>query len=332
MDLSCAFMTSVDTPDHVVEAERLGYRRAWVYDSPAIASDMWMVLALAATRTSTIGLGPAVLVPSLRHAMTNAAATATLAHLAPGRVSVAVGAGFTGRYTLGQRPLKWPDVEDYVIALRGLLRGDTVEWDGAPIRMLHTDGFIADRPVDVPIYIGADGPKGTAVAERVGDGIFAAVIPNPSAAGRPHALLQYGTVIDQGEDVRSDRVLEAAGHALAVVFHALYERRGPDAVRRLPGGARWVAAVEAVPLRVRHLATHEGHLVRLTDLDRDAVIEGADLLPSISFSGTPEQLREKAAAIAAAGVTELVYQPAGPDIAGELARMAGVLGPSTSDR
>ena len=65
------------------------------------------------------------------------------------------------------------------------------------------------------------------------------------------------------------------------------------------------------------------------DVDRAAVHEGADLLTSVSFSGTPDQLREKADAFAAAGVTEIVYQPAGPDIVGELARMADVFQPST---
>ena len=54
--------------------------------------------------------------------------------------------------------------------------------------MLHTAGFLADRPVDVEVLIGADGPKGTAVAERVGDGVFAAGVPNPAAAGRPYSL------------------------------------------------------------------------------------------------------------------------------------------------
>ena len=329
MDLSCAFMTSVDTPDHVAAAERLGYRRAWAYDSPAITSDVWMALALAADRTSTIGLGPAVLVPSLRHPMTNAAAIATLARLAPGRVTVALGAGFTGRYTLGKRPLRWAYVEEYVAALRGLLRGETVTWEGAPIRMMHTEGFVADRPVEVPVYIGADGPKGTAVAERLGDGVFAAALPNAAAAGRPQALLQYGTVLGPDEDVRSERVLAAAGHAVAVVFHALYERGGPHLVRGFPGGATWVDAIEAVPERERPLVTHEGHLVRPTAVARAAVVEGAELLTSLSFSGTPEQLREKAAAFEAAGVTEVVYQPAGPDIEGELARMADVFQPST---
>lgn len=174
MKLSCALVANVDSPELIAEAERLGYHRAWLYHSLAIMSDVWMALALAAERTSTIGLGPGMLVPSLRHPMTNAAALAALAALAPGRVAVAIGSGFTGRYILGKKPLRWAVVEEYVTALRALLRGDTVAWEDAAIRMLHTEGFVADRPADVEVLIGADGPRGTAVAERVGDGVFAA--------------------------------------------------------------------------------------------------------------------------------------------------------------
>lgn len=325
MDLSCALLTNTDTPRVVAEAERLGYRRAWLYDSPAIGGDVWVALALAAERTTTIGLAPGVLVPSLRHPMATAAAIASVAPLAPGRLSVAVGAGFTGRYTLGQRPLPWARVEAYITTVQGLLRGETVEWEGAPIRMLHAPGFVADRPLDVPFFVGADGPKGTAVAERVAVGTIAAGIPNPAAVGRPAAILQFGTVLDEGEDLRSERVLAAAGHAVAVVFHAAYERGGAHAVRGFPGGARWVEALEAVPPRERHLATHEGHLARLTDLDHHAVVEAADLLPLVTFTGTAAQLRDKAAALEAKGVTEIAYQPAGPDVVGELERMAAAL-------
>jgi len=329
MQLSCALVTNVDSPELVVEAERLGYRRAWLYDSPAITSDVWMALALAAQRTSTIGLGPGVLVPSLRHPMTNAAAIAGLAAIAPGRVAVAIGSGFTGRYTLGKRPLRWAFVEEYVTALRALLRGETVQWDGAAIRMLHTDGFLADRPVDVEVLIGADGPKGTAVAERVGDGVFAAGVPNPAAAGRPYSLLQFGTVLDDGEDVHSRDVMNRAGHGLAVVFHALYERGGADAVLGLPGGREWVNAIQAIPAAERHLVTHEGHLVRLTAVDEEAVALAADLLPQFTFSGTAAHLRDRVAEYAAGGVTELVYQPAGPDVVVELARMMEAVGDVT---
>jgi 5,10-methylenetetrahydromethanopterin reductase len=330
MLLSCALVTNVDSPELIVEAESLGYQRAWLYDSPAITSDVWVALALAAERTSTIGLGPGVLVPSLRHPMTNAAAIATLAAIAPGRVAVAIGSGFTGRFTLGKRPLRWAVVEEYVTALRALLRGETVQWEDAPIRMLHTEGFVAHRPVEVEVLIGADGPKGTAVAERVGDGVFAAGVPNPAAAGRPYSLLQFGTVLDDGEDLHSPRVRDRAGHGLAVVFHALYERNGPEGVRALPGGNEWVAAIEAIPAAERHLITHEGHLVRLTAVDEEAVALAADLLPQFTFSGTAHQLRARVAEFEAGGVTELVYQPSGPDVAGELARMMEAVGGAAS--
>lgn len=326
MEISCAFATSLATPEHIEVAESLGYRRAWAYDSPALYPDVWVALALAAERTSRIGLGPAVLVPSLRHPMTNAAAIAGLCALAPGRVAVAVGSGFTGRHTLGQRPMRWSEVETYVRTVRALLAGETVEWDGAQIRMLHPEGFGSPRPVNVPLLIGAAGPRGTAVAKAVGDGIFAAGAPIAEAGGW-QALLQLGTVLQPGENLRSPRVLDAAGPGLAVSYHARYERGGAAAVAGLPGGAAWVAGIEAIPPAGRHLVTHEGHLVRLTGRDRTALAEGADLLGTFTLTGTPEALRERVAGLGAAGVTELVYQPAGDDIPGELERFLAAVGP-----
>src|SRR4051794_37927857 len=161
--LSCAFATSNVSHEHARVAEDLGYTRAWFYDSPALYPDVWVQLCRAAERTTRIGLGPAVLVPSLRHPMTNAAAIATLASIAGvERVAVAIGSGFTGRLAMGQRPLPWTFVRAYVRALRGLLRGEQVEWEGGVIEMLHPDGYGVARPIDVPIVIGAAGPKGIA--------------------------------------------------------------------------------------------------------------------------------------------------------------------------
>ena len=322
MDISCAFATSLDTPDHIVAAEGIGYRRAWCYDSPALYPDVWMVLAVAAERTGTIGLGPAVLVPSLRHPMVNAAAIATLAAAAPGRVAVAVGAGFTGRMVMGQRPMRWVDVGEYVRVVRALLRGEDAQWEGRTIRMLQPEGFGAPRPVDVPILIGADGPKGLAVADELGDGVFSAMIPSRSDAPW-RALLTLGTVLDEGEDATCDRAVQAAGPALAVVYHGMYERGGPEAVDSLPGGPAWRQALEAVPEAERHLAIHEGHLVEPNDRDHLALAAGAaSLLPSFTMTGTAAEVRDRVAGLAEAGVTEIAYQPAGPDIPRELAAFA----------
>src|SRR5918911_4457637 len=224
MESSCAFPTTLDSPEDVALAEDLGYVRAWLYDTPQQSPDVWMMLALAAQRTSRIGLGPGVLVPSLRHPMVNAAATAALESLAPGRVVVSFGTGFTGRRAMGYRPIKWAYVRDYIRAYRGLLRGETVEWEGARMRMLHPDGHGAPRPVDVPIVVGALGPKGQAAAHELGDGIFAtAAVPDFAREFDWVAFLCWGTVLDDGEQVASDRVRAAAGPGTVLTIHASYE-------------------------------------------------------------------------------------------------------------
>jgi hypothetical protein len=56
MDISCAFPPVPETPEHIALAERLGYRRAWVYDTPALQLDVWATLARAAERTRRIEL------------------------------------------------------------------------------------------------------------------------------------------------------------------------------------------------------------------------------------------------------------------------------------
>src|SRR5690349_24617218 len=104
----------------------MGYDRAWVYDTPQQSPDVWMTLARAAERTERIGLGPGVLVPTLRHPMVNAAATAALVALAPERVAVAFGTGFTGRRAMGYGAVPWSFMDAYIRAFRGLLNGETI--------------------------------------------------------------------------------------------------------------------------------------------------------------------------------------------------------------
>src|SRR5204863_1453424 len=179
MELSCAFPAAVGHVEHAALAESLGYRRVWFYDSPALYEDVWMVLALAARETSRVGLGPAALVPDLRHVLVTASAIATLEELAPGRAIVAIGTGFTGRMVLGQRPLPWSFVERYVRSLRALLRGEQVEVGGRLVQMIHPEGYGPSRPIATPILVGANGPKGLAVANELGDGVMCAFNPQP---------------------------------------------------------------------------------------------------------------------------------------------------------
>ncbi len=323
MDISCAFAPVPQTPAHVALAEQLGYRRAWVFDTPALQLDVWMTLARAAERTSRIELGPGVLIPSLRHVVATAAAVATLVDLAPGRVNVGIGSGFTGRLAMGQRPNSWDTVARYARQLRALLAGETVEVDGALTRLLLGPGQAPPRPIRVPIVFGVRGDKGKAVAREVGDGIFAVV---PTGGFAWSILLLHGTVLEAGEPFDAPRVLEAAGPGAAVVLHRAWEFPGAPGLdlAALPGGLAWRAAIEAIPARERHLRTHEGHLTYLNAIDRPVV--SGELVERFTFTGEAATLRERLRDLTARGVTEVAYQPKGPDIERELSAFAAMVG------
>jgi 5,10-methylenetetrahydromethanopterin reductase len=318
LTVSCAFATSLSSHEHARIAESLGYERALFYDSPALYPDVWVQLCRAAERTERIGLGPGVLVPSNRHPMTNAAAIATLAQLAGAdRVTVAVGSGFTGRMAMGRRALPWSQVSAYVRALQRLLRGEVVEWDGAPVQMLHGDGFAPPRPLTVRWLIAAAGPKGEAAARELGDGVIGA--PGVIAGFDWSAVLAWGTVLEDGEDPGSERAIAAAGPAGAVALHAAEEYGGLD--RAL--GARadaYRAAYADVPAARRHLAMHTDHCVAVTDRDRPFV--DGTLLAATGLAVPAAGWGERLAGLEASGATEVVYQPAGPDIPRELEAFA----------
>ena len=60
--------------------------------------------------TDHIGLATGVAVGFLRHVMVTASAIATIEELAPGRLTFAVGTGFTGARAMGQKAMKWADL------------------------------------------------------------------------------------------------------------------------------------------------------------------------------------------------------------------------------
>ena len=64
IDVSVALPSTFESAQHIAVAEELGYRRAYLYDTPFEGGDVWLDLHRAAQLTSTIELGPAVLVPT----------------------------------------------------------------------------------------------------------------------------------------------------------------------------------------------------------------------------------------------------------------------------
>lgn len=324
--LACAFAPSIDLPEHARLAEALGYERVWVYDSPPLYGDVWITLARIAAATDHIGVGAGVAVPFLRHPMVTASAIATMEQLAPGRLAVGFGTGYTAARAMGRKPMRWADVANYVGQVRGLLAGDVVDVDGHHCRMIHSPGYGPPRPIDVPISIAVMGPKGFEVARQVGDGV---IVVNPPGAGEwtTCTLMCSGTVLDPGEDIRTPRVVETVGVGYATALHGLYEM-APGVVESLPGGGEWIASLEGeVGPEDRHWAVHEGHLVTITDRDRPAVQQAGEALPQFGWvvADDRETVRKKVAEAVAGGVTEVAYSPVGPDIARELRAFAAAV-------
>lgn len=325
MKISCAFPPVPETPAHIELAEQLGYEVAWVYDTPALQLDVWMTLALAATRTERITLGPGVLIPSLRHPMVTASAIATLVGLVgPERVIIGAGTGFTGRRAMGQKPLKWAEFPSMVADVQALLRGETITYEGKAIRMLHGPGQAVGRPIEVPWVVGVNGPRGLGAAADMGVGVFTSR-PRPDADYGDIdrvVLLGFGTVFDDDEDFDSPRVIETAGPAVSVAYHAFLEQ-GDARLSNLPNAERFVELMTGVDEAERHLTMHEGHLTVMNDIDRQVVVGNS--IRVAPLAGPADELPGRLDHLAEQGITEVAFQPMG-DVERELRAFAAAAG------
>lgn len=324
-----------DTPDHIALAERLGFEAAWVYDSPLLYADPFATLARAAERTRSIGLGIGVVVPGLRAPVVTAAGLRTLDGLAPGRVRAAIGAGFTGRFTLGLGPVTIARLARELDDVRGLLAGEERAHPegGRPIRDMPVPG--AGGHGAVPLYVSCRGERAQALARDAGDGAMTGIL-YPGGLSRlragigaeiPLVVHAVGAVADPGEPLDSVRLRAAVGPVVGVAFHAFAEQPWrleglPDALRTAAEG--YIAAVDAAyPAERRHQHLHRGHLVEVV-LPEDHAVIGPGTIAALSFTGTATALRERAEALAADGVDELAVQPGG-DVPDGLRRLAAAL-------
>ena len=275
------------------------------------------------------------MVPGLRTPAATSAALRTLSALAPGRVRAAVGAGFTGRFTLGVGPVRLARLEREVLDLRGLLAGEERHHpDGErPIAAMPVPGAEGDG--EVPLYVSCRGERAQALARRLGDGAMTGIF-YPGGLGRlregigddlPLIVHAVGAVAEEGEPLDSPRLRAAVGPVVAVAFHAFAEQpwrlEGLDPALRSQAEGYVAAVSAAYPPERRHQVLHRGHLVQLT-LPEDEAIVTAENVARFSFTGTAAELRARAEALAGDGVTELAIQPGG-DVPSELRRLARAL-------
>jgi 5,10-methylenetetrahydromethanopterin reductase len=184
--------------------------------------------------------------------------------------------------------------------------------------MMHPDGHAPQRPIDIPLLISALGPKGIDVATELADGLFTVNGQTRYAARFAWAALGvHGTVLADGEALDSPRVQAAAGPGNALAYHAAYEFGGD--VTALPAGDVWLDTINESPPQDRHLAVHDQHLVALNRADAAAWAAGSwKAIAQTTLTGSAHEIGRRISELAARGITEIIYQPTGPDITGEL--------------
>ena len=329
MEVGCAFPASFEAAEQARAAESLGFDFIGFYDSPALEADVWLTIADALRSTERIAVGTYVLIPHLRHPMAQASAIATLCHTAPGRLTVGMGTGFTGRMAMGQRPLSWAFMRRFIAQLRGLLNGDEVEIDGAISQMIHPPGYAPERPIDVPLLIAANGPRGVEVARDCADGLIYG--GSQEAVPRGFKWLELalaGIPLEEGELADSPRVIEAARVWFTLQYHLAYDGFSSTGVKSLPHGDDWLRTIERFPVSTRHLRVHDRHIVEVNEHDYAFSERHRDELEAFarSIAVSPTQLRERAAELVALGATRTVVWSILPDWERGLRSFAPVLG------
>jgi F420-dependent oxidoreductase-like protein len=188
--------------DVVDEAERLGYDSVWTAE--AYGSDALTPLAWWGSRTTRVRLGTALCQLSARTPTAMAMAAITLDHLSQGRF--VLGLGVSGPQVVegwyGQSfPKPLARTREYVSIVRQVVAREAPVTNDGPHYPLPYPGGTglgkALKPIvhplrnEIPIILGAEGPKNVALAAEIADGWFPIFFS-------PHHMAEFKAALDEG--------------------------------------------------------------------------------------------------------------------------------------
>jgi alkanesulfonate monooxygenase SsuD/methylene tetrahydromethanopterin reductase-like flavin-dependent oxidoreductase (luciferase family) len=283
--------------DLAVRAEQLGYSSLFVNDSlisPRI--EALTMLAALAPATERVTLGTGALLPFLRRPIQAAQSLASIDLLSGGRLAVAVGAGFPGRfgqpfYTLSEVPWqrRFARLDETVALWRALwsgatsFHGEILNFDNIPPATLP---FRAAGP---PIWLGGATPAALARTGRRYDG-WLPYPPDPAdyasglrdihhaaaQAGRSPAAITPALFVS----VRVDRSLPGGRRALGDYAQVNYGMPLEE-LEKIQAVVTGTAADVTESLR-RYVEAGAQHIVIRLDSQRDQLEQVAALIPALS--------------------------------------------------
>ncbi len=306
-----------DAIEYVQYAEAHGFEAVWQAESRLVRDAIVPMAAYGAT-SEHIKIGSGVINNWTRNAALTAATFLTLDDLAPDRIILGIGAWWDPlAKNVGihrHKPLL--AIREHVTVVRDLLAMKRVTFHG---EFVHMDGVELDivhgrrEPRNVPIYIGATGPKMLALSGEIADGVLLNYLVSPQYNVR--ALEQ----IEQGAKL-SGRTVENIDRPQLVVCSVDRDRKKAlDGARKLVtqylGQQPHIMKASGVSEEL----LDEIHQVLTWPATEEQIERAMELVPDdvvqmITASGTPDEVRAKVREYVAAGCTCPVLYPLGPDV------------------
>jgi 5,10-methylenetetrahydromethanopterin reductase len=298
----------------IQEIEAAGFDGAGILDSQLLSRDTFVILGQAATRTSRLVLFPAVTNPFTRHASVLASAIQTVEELAPGRVKLVVGTGYTSASTIGRRPATLAEMRACFRTVKALLAGEAVDFAGTSGRL----GYASGRPI--PLLMAASGPKAIEVAGEIADGVLLLVGCHRGIVETALELLDRGAR-RAGRRLEDLEIIWAVRTATAATTAAARRRARPTAVHWgiLRWGGYWL---EPAGLHFPKLEVPESVWKIYPDLshahDWEAAIAATTFVPdeivarlcdAMGLIGTPADCAERIVEMTKLGVENLYLMP-----------------------
>lgn len=330
-------------------AEDAGFDYIGIGDSQSLFRELYVSLSVVAMSTQRAMLGPTVSNPQTRHPAVTAAAIASINELSKGRAFLGLGSGDSAVLNLGLRPARLTELRHYIQTVRNLLAGESGEYHGA---RAHVRWANAGRPTDelpsadlataglpnaglpvaglpttgisnagLPIAISAEGPRTLALAGAAADAAIVHTGLTPDAMADTIARIREGersagrqpgatevwafakcNIADRRDDAINEIKMALAASAHHAFRHTLDGKNVPPHLREpitiLQQEYRPAEHEQTGPTRNAALTDELG----LTDY----------LTTRFAIAGAPDECRQKARQIFAAGANTLLITAIGP--------------------
>ncbi|MBN2555216.1 MAG: LLM class flavin-dependent oxidoreductase [Anaerolineales bacterium] len=306
-----------DGLDYVRYAEERGFEAVWQAES-RLVRDAIVPMAAYAAVTEKLKVGSGVINNWTRNIGLLAATFLTLDDLAPDRIICGIGAWWDplARNVGIERRKPLQAMRETVEVLRSLLKLERVTYHG---EFHHVDGIELDvvhgrrEPRNVPIMIGATGPKMIELTGEIADGIVLNYCVPPEynlpamehlergarKAGRTMDEIDRPQLVVCSVDENEERALDTSRELLTQ-----YLAQQPH-IARASGVSQDV--VDEIQSILGWPATHE-------QITKAKHFVSDELVTRITASGTPEQARAKVQEYLDNGATCPILYPVGGDV------------------